>query len=226
MTNRLVDPLLLDRPLAFEWPPQESERTHYAVPARRGKRRASTVSALLVMLVAALVMVPAALADDDDDDGDDDGPSCIVGSASGDFGTMFAGADQRLVFTACDNGPSAADTGSATYTNFTAEPDFGYTATLVCVSVAGNTARFGYVIPGGTTMPHLEGWNVVWQVTDVGPNGQGDMAGWIAAPPPTTLAQTCDAAAVPQQAITSGDIVVQQGGGGGDGDDDGDDDDD
>src|SRR5688500_173754 len=65
MTNRLVDPLLLERPLALEWP-QGDERE----PVPRGggtrKRRASKVSALLVMLVAALVLVlpPAAQADD------------------------------------------------------------------------------------------------------------------------------------------------------------------
>ena len=64
MTNRLVDPLLLGRPLALEWP-EGNERK--PVPARR-KRPASSVLALLVMLVAALVMVPVAIADDDGDD--------------------------------------------------------------------------------------------------------------------------------------------------------------
>jgi hypothetical protein len=213
MTNRLVDPLRLGMPLALEWP-ERDDRERVPNEGRSRKKLACSVSALLVMLVAALVMVPVALADDDDDD---DAAACAVGSAHGDFHTTFAGPDQHLVFFACDNGAPIDDSGVASYENVPA--NFSYTAELVCVSVVGNTARFGYVIPPGTSMPGLTGTNIVWGVTDS--NGLGpDTAGWIIAP-----ALACDTAVVVQQPITSGDIVVQEGGGGDDDDDDDDDDD-
>jgi hypothetical protein len=72
MTNRLVDPLLLERPVALEWP-GANERSFAPAGARTGKRRPAGVWALLAALAAALVLVPAALADDDDDD--DGGPA-------------------------------------------------------------------------------------------------------------------------------------------------------
>ena len=217
MTNRLVDPLRLERPLSLEWP-EEDDRGYAFRRGESRKKRAASVWTLLAMLVAALVMVPVALADDDDDDDDEGGAACTVGSANGDFRTMFLGVPQRLVFSACDNGLQilGQDSGTATYTNESI--GLTYTANLVCVSVTGNTARFGYVIPPGN---FVSGTNIVWQVTDNGPNGQGDLAGWIAAP-----AVGCDGAVVPQQGITSGDIEVRQGGGGGDDDADDDDDDD
>jgi hypothetical protein len=67
MTERLVDPLRLGRPLELERRERDRrEPQPEGTPGR--KRRASSVTLLLAMLVAALVVVPAAVADDDDDD--------------------------------------------------------------------------------------------------------------------------------------------------------------
>jgi hypothetical protein len=63
MTNRLVDPLLLERPLELEWPETHDRKSAPRVGVSN-KRRASSVSGLLMLLLAALVIAPAAQAGD------------------------------------------------------------------------------------------------------------------------------------------------------------------
>ena len=63
MTNRLVDPLLLERPLELERP-QTGDRRSAPRAGAGNKRRLSSISGLLVLLLAALVMVPVAQAND------------------------------------------------------------------------------------------------------------------------------------------------------------------
>ena len=59
MTNRLVDPLLLGRPVALERP--EGDDFKHASPRRRhaGEDARRSSRAVLATFVAALVMVPA-----------------------------------------------------------------------------------------------------------------------------------------------------------------------
>jgi hypothetical protein len=183
-------------------------------------RRLFLVGALLVALV--MLMAPLAGADDDDDD-DDNG--CDVGFATGDFTFAHGGPREHLAFFACDNGPAALDSGFIDYHNPDAPqtPDTGpqgldYEAEVICASVVGNIARFGYVIPPEAGPPWA-GQHIVWQVIDNGPEG--------GPPPPDTAgyagvanAALCDGVVTVQSPVLQGDIVVRQGGGGGDDEDD------
>jgi hypothetical protein len=74
MTNRLVDPLRLERPVRVARRAEDGEPAR--PPSRRRPKRASSWSALLGALVAALVLVPLGFADDDD--GDDNGSTPIT----------------------------------------------------------------------------------------------------------------------------------------------------
>jgi hypothetical protein len=91
MTERLVDPLRLGRPLELER--RERDRREPQPGEVSRKRRASSVTLLLAMLVAALVVVPSAVADDDDDDDGGGAPPTVVTvvMASG------SGADQASI---------------------------------------------------------------------------------------------------------------------------------
>jgi hypothetical protein len=150
-----------------------------------------------LLLVTDLIATTCSVRPTDDyDNGPTGGPR-----AYGDFDTRYLGADQHLDFWAIDEGPSESDRGVAAYTNRSLA--FAYTAELVCVSIVGNTARFGYVIPANSSIPgFLAGTNVVWQVIDNG-GADPDTAGFTVAP-----ALECERTDVPQQAIERGDIVV------------------
>jgi hypothetical protein len=182
------------------------------------KKLVSLLFALAMVFAAAAVAVSPARADDDDDD--DGGGGATPAMAFGDFTTNFLGTpNQHVVFTATDGGPPASDSGTIDYTN---PGVVQYTANLVCVSIVGATARFGYVIPPGH--PGLSGLNIIWQVTDgdLLPGAPPDTAGFAVVPDATL----CDIVGAPETPITSGEITVVPAGVGGGGDDDDDDDDD
>jgi hypothetical protein len=141
----------------------------------------------------------------------------VLGVAYGAFRTAL---NESAAFTAVDRGLPANDFGVIRYCNNTA--GFCYVARLVCVSVVGNTARFGYVIPNQPGVPAgIVGLNIVWTVADNGPGAPLDTAGYSV----VANATLCDATVTPTTPITQGNIVVRQGpffvpGPGGDGDDD------
>jgi hypothetical protein len=131
-----------------------------------------------------------------------------LGHANGSFVFAYF-AVESLEFNAHDRGLPAEDRGDAGYCNLTA--GFCYRAELVCVSVVGNTARFGYVIPNQPGVPpFIVGFSVVWQVVDLARHAPGDTAGYVnTVVPDPTLALACDTAGSPQSPILQGDVRVK-----------------
>jgi hypothetical protein len=124
-----------------------------------------------------------------------------AGFAFGVGTTNAGGSDQVFAFRVKDGG-AANDRGVFGYCNRTA--GFCYRAQVSCVSVSGNVALIGYVIPNQANLPAgLAGTNVVWKMVDNGHGTPPDQAGFVVAP-----ASTCGTASVPTQAISSGRIAV------------------
>jgi hypothetical protein len=154
----------------------------------------------VAVLVAAALVVGSAAADGSHGR-HHHGSHEAAGVAFGAGTTNVLGSNQAFAFRVKDGGPAASDRGVFGYCNRTA--GFCYRAQVSCVSVSGNVARIGYVIPNQANLPAgLPGTNVVWEVVDSG-HGTPDQAGFAAAP-----ASTCDMATVPTQPITSGRVSV------------------
>lgn len=124
--------------------------------------------------------------------------------------TVSAGQDERVGFVARDRGAMLDDRGFVVYRNATA--GFAYDTELACVSVSGDTARFGYVIPNEPDVPaSIRGLGVVFQVVDNGTPGAGkDLVGYVSGP--AAIAASCATTVVSHlTAIRTGNVVVKQG---------------
>lgn len=111
---------------------------------------------------------------------------------------------QTLSFVTYDNGGSASDQGTVTYSNLSA--GLTYTVPVTCVNVTNNTTYFSYQIPNSAPVaPNV--W-VVWKVVD---NGSTDTAGFTTVANGPSAAALCEAgtAGVTDYPITAGNIVVQ-----------------
>ena len=159
--------------------------------------------ALAMVFAAAAVAVSPARADDDDDDGGGGGAPAI---AFGQFVPTSAGPARRRLLRA---GQRAARPATAAHHLHEQLASFTYTAELVCVSIVGDTARFGYVIPSGDPdVPDgIEGLNIIWQVTD---NELLPVPGppiWRGSPSSQTR-RSATSVGAPESPIQSGEIVV------------------